>query len=62
MVIANLSPVTLTYICISANSFGGRQDFGTIYMLRMMIFASVVTSKPAMRGHFKTGHVTWPGT
>jgi hypothetical protein len=23
---------------------------------------SVVTSKPAMRGHFKTGHETWPGT
>src|SRR5258708_39582643 len=24
--------------------------------------ASGVSAKPAMRGHFKTGHVRWPGT
>jgi hypothetical protein len=23
---------------------------------------SGVSAKPAMRGHFKTGHVRWPGT
>jgi len=24
--------------------------------------SSGVSAKPAMRGHFKTGHVRWPGT
>jgi hypothetical protein len=26
------------------------------------VVASVVRAKAAMRGHFKTGHMEWPGT
>jgi hypothetical protein len=26
------------------------------------VFTSVVRAKAAIRGHFKTGHMEWPGT
>jgi len=29
---------------------------------RIEAIASVVRAKAAMRGHFKTGHMEWPGT
>ena len=28
----------------------------------LLVYASVVTSKAAMQGHFKTGHMDWPET
>jgi hypothetical protein len=30
--------------------------------VRFVSVPSGVSAKPAMRGHFKTGHVRWPGT
>ena len=31
-------------------------------MYKVLGAASVVTAKAAMCGHFKTGHMRWPGT
>jgi hypothetical protein len=31
-------------------------------LLACLLSASVVRAKAAMRGHFKTGHMEWPGT
>jgi len=36
-----------------------QKDPGSDVQVRM---ASVVTAKPAIRGHFKTGHRDWPET
>jgi hypothetical protein len=33
---------------------------GLIHIL--LVIASGVSAKPAMRGHFKTGHMRWSGT
>jgi hypothetical protein len=51
-----MRPNSLALIAVAVTILGSKG------MAQHAPAASVVTSKPAMRGHFKTGHVTWPGT
>ena len=39
-----------------------KQDDNTVKSLELSEGPSVVGAKAAMRGHFKTGHMEWPGT